>query len=95
MCKDTGWGVGSGRTSLGQGGRKLAFEVYYVPASLCDFRFISLPQFSYYGKGGLTQISRFPLSVRGYEQMFLPQARCGGDIMTSTFISSGQVLLGL
>lgn len=62
---------------------------------LCITLDLSLPQFYYHGKGGLTQISRFPLSMRGYEQMLLPQARCGGDIMTSNFISSGQVLLGL
>lgn len=47
-------GVGSGRTSSGQGGRRLGFNASYVPASLCDFRFIPVfsgSQLSHHGEG--------------------------------------------
>ena len=49
-----GGGVGTGRTSLGQGDRRLGFEDRNVPASVCDFRLIpafSGPQFSLHGVG--------------------------------------------
>lgn len=49
-----GGGAGRGRTSLGQGHRRLGFEDRNVPASVCDFRLIpafSGPQFSLHGAG--------------------------------------------
>lgn len=95
------WCVGVQGGVWGRGDPALVREAeglglrFIMSLPLCLTSDLSLPQFSYHGKGSLTQISRFPLSVRGYEQMFLSQAGCGGNIMTSTFISSGHALLGL
>lgn len=67
--------LGGGQTSLGQGGRRPGFEACYISATLCDFRFIPAfpgPQFSHHEEGSLTQISKFPLSVRAHEQTDTP-----------------------